>query len=220
MSRFRFVLRLAARKGVILCVPPRNNRNGRRKLWAEEYSERWPIERTFVWVGNLRAIDLRLRGIPPHRAHLDLPADAQETASGKCNLFAPLFAGTKLPPENPLSTQASLPRRDLPGGLARSVRPPPSSCQRRSRRHAVTYAPYCERRILPTPAGPQHAQDPVQYPPIVHPRTAQALSGRQERLNPLPLLGGKSGEATCETAISQFEQAVCSVQLEGKSPQM
>ena len=50
-DEFRLWLR---RKGVIPCIPPRENRKGRRKKWEEEYKERWCVERTFAWVENFR----------------------------------------------------------------------------------------------------------------------------------------------------------------------
>jgi len=55
-DRFRGWLR---RKGVIPCIPPRENRRGRRKRWEEEYRERWRVERTFAWVGNFRRLVVR-----------------------------------------------------------------------------------------------------------------------------------------------------------------
>ena len=47
------------RKGIIPCIPPRENRKGRRKRWEEEYKERWHVERTFAWVGNFRRLVVR-----------------------------------------------------------------------------------------------------------------------------------------------------------------
>ncbi|MCS7240791.1 MAG: transposase [Candidatus Bipolaricaulota bacterium] len=41
---------------MILCIPPRRNRTGRRKTWDEEHKERWRIERAFAWVGNFRQL--------------------------------------------------------------------------------------------------------------------------------------------------------------------
>jgi len=47
------------RKGVIPCIPPRENRKGRRKKWEEEYKERWRVERTFAWLENFRRLVVR-----------------------------------------------------------------------------------------------------------------------------------------------------------------
>ena len=55
-DEFRLWLR---RKGVIPCIPPRENRKGRRKKWEEEYKERWRVERTFAWVENFRRLVVR-----------------------------------------------------------------------------------------------------------------------------------------------------------------
>jgi len=50
-DRFRSWLR---RKGVIPCIPPRRNRRGRRKRWADEYKKRWRVERTFARLDNFK----------------------------------------------------------------------------------------------------------------------------------------------------------------------
>ena len=50
-DRFRSWLR---RKGVITCIPPRGNRRGRRKRWADEFKGRWRVERTFARLDNFR----------------------------------------------------------------------------------------------------------------------------------------------------------------------
>lgn len=52
-DKFRSRLR---HKGVIPCIPPRENRKGQRKRWEEEYRERGRVERTFAWVENLRRL--------------------------------------------------------------------------------------------------------------------------------------------------------------------
>jgi len=55
-DRFRSWLRS---KGVIPCIPPRRNRKGRRRRWADEYKKRWRVERTFAWLGNFRRLVVR-----------------------------------------------------------------------------------------------------------------------------------------------------------------
>ena len=55
-DEFRLWLR---RKGVIPCIPPRENCKGRRKKWEEEYKERWRVERTFAWVESFRRLVVR-----------------------------------------------------------------------------------------------------------------------------------------------------------------
>ncbi len=40
---------------------PRKNRAGRRKIWDEEYKERWHVKRTFAWVGNFRRLLVRYK---------------------------------------------------------------------------------------------------------------------------------------------------------------
>ena len=55
-DEFRLWLR---RKGVIPCIPPRENRKGPQKTWGKEYKERWRVEQTFAWVENFRRLVVR-----------------------------------------------------------------------------------------------------------------------------------------------------------------